>query len=181
MTMEKGWIALEEENHMTHSQWFSWVGFENYCYFKDFSRLADIEQTQWFFRMLMGAPAYNAYVIREFIEIDYLFKAEKYGNLPIGPEVRFFINNNRIVCHHFYWQENSFNASGKWDMELSALKDIVEQDYKIIADIVVKVAEKMDGFYSVDFAKAKNGNWYLLDMAEGHLSWHPDCITKESR
>ena len=31
----------------------------------------------------------------------------------------------------------------------------------------------MKGYWSVDYWKAKDGRWILIDMAEGEKSWHP--------
>lgn len=31
------------------------------------------------------------------------------------------------------------------------------------------------GYWSVDFALGKDGKWYLIDLADGVISWHPPC------
>jgi hypothetical protein len=39
-----------------------------------------------------------------------------------------------------------------------------------------KVSKVLDGYWSVDFCKAKNDKWILIDCAIGKNSWHPeDC------
>jgi len=38
------------------------------------------------------------------------------------------------------------------------------------------ISRAVPGCWSVDFAQAKNGVWYFIDMADARLSWHPeDC------
>jgi len=41
-----------------------------------------------------------------------------------------------------------------------------------------KIAQVFDGYWSIDFCRARNGQWYCIDMAEGNRSWHPKCKLK---
>ena len=122
----------------------------------------------------------NAIVIREYIPMDNLFTAF-YGKMPVNPEIRFFIENGEVVCWHWYWIEEAIR-----NPSIENWKETIEKRQKELLDEVKTLKElcatevarvfKDDGFWSVDFCRAKDGRWILIDLAEGEKSWHPeDC------
>jgi len=48
-----------------------------------------------------------------------------------------------------------------------------EDEIKILTEYSKKASEVIEGYWSVDFCRAKKGDWYLIDMAEAEKSWHP--------
>jgi len=63
-----------------------------------------------------------------------------------------------------------------WEETLNNLNYESEQEILELTHIAQKVASQFEGFWSVDFCKAKDGRWYFIDMAMGAVSWHPnDC------
>ena len=53
---------------------------------------------------------------------------------------------------------------------------MLKEEIELLTEHAKQVAEKFKGFWSVDFCKAKDGRWILIDMAIGEDSWHPkDC------
>ena len=44
---------------------------------------------------------------------------------------------------------------------------------KLLTAYAELVGSLMEGYWSVDFAQGADGQWYLIDMAEGDLSWQP--------
>ena len=130
---------------------------------------------------------FKALVFREFIEGECYFRAF-YGDMPINKEVRVFVKDGKVLCHHFYWatdaiEETRFKPTNWRDLLLKASSLSVE-DIKTIYKYANIVASKVDGYWSVDFMKSKNGKWYLIDMARGEISWHPNCpfkLTKNPR
>jgi len=130
---------------------------------------------------IFGLPI-KAIVLREFIELDWKFKA--FLKLPIAPERRYFIKNGKVLCHHPYWPEDAirfyphfhddpYYAPDNWRELLAEMNKETPEEIKLLTDYAERVAKTMDGFWSIDFAKARNGKWYLIDMAVGEESWHP--------
>lgn len=132
---------------------------------------------------MMGLD-FIGFVVREYIPMASLYKA--FGGMPVNPERRYFIRAGKIICHHPYWFDGAISGCSfhspplpdNWK-ELSA-----EMNYESLAEIIIledytlKVAEVLDGFWSVDYCKAKDGTWYLIDMALGEKSWHPEDCNK---
>lgn len=45
---------------------------------------------------------YQAIVIREFLELDWRFRAF-HGNMPVAKERRYFVKDGQVLCRHPYW------------------------------------------------------------------------------
>lgn len=125
---------------------------------------------------------YKAIVVREFLELETAFTAFS-GDMPINKEFRFFIKNGEVICYHFYWPEEAFNShparmagTPDYKVKLRELNQLSEQEDKLLNSYARTVGAVMPEFWSVDFAKGKNGVWYLIDMAVGENSYHwPGC------
>ncbi len=133
---------------------------------------------------ILGLPI-RALVFREYIQMNNLFKAF-HGNMPVNPEIRIFIKNGKLLCHHWYWVKDAIRAA--YNKELpNDWEEIIDMHTKMtFVGLVILEAEKkicplFKGYWSVDFCQAKDGKWILIDMAKGEESWHPeDCrIYKE--
>ena len=129
---------------------------------------------------MMGLP-FTGFVVREYIEMDSLYRA--FGNMPVNSERRYFIKNRGIICHHPYWFEGAISGCSyhetplpdNWK-ELSAKMNFESDDEVILlSGHANKIAQVLDGFWSVDFCKSREGLWYMIDMAMGERSWHPIC------
>jgi len=127
-----------------------------------------------------GLP-FRAIVFREFIEGECYFKAFS-GDMPVNKEVRVFIKDGKVLCHHFYWIEEAIEKTSykpkNWKELLNKAKQLSKEDIDTILKYAGMVAKVISGYWSVDFMKAKNGKWYLIDMALGKESWHPPCKYK---
>jgi len=137
---------------------------------------------------IMGLPL-RAIVFREFISMKTLFKAF-YGEMPVNVEVRFFINNGKIKCWHWYWIEYAIETGTEknklpsdWKNRIKRAKRdyLSENNIAILSTEVNKVAKQFKGYWSVDLCLSKQNKWILIDMAEGHKSWHPECKYKVSQ
>ena len=120
--------------------------------------------------------------LREFIELDWRFKA--FGGMPVASERRYFISDDGVVCHHPYWIEDAihFNAITEeyqetdWKDALQGLNLESKKEIKLLSTYAEEIHSALPGNWSVDFAKGRNGVWYLIDMARSEVSWHPkDC------
>ena len=128
---------------------------------------------------IMGLP-FRYLIVREFIPMDTRFKAYS-GNMPVNPERRYFVENGKVICHHSYWIEEAIEKGTdpkilpeNWREIATAMNIQTEEEIKILTGYAEQVSKVLDGFWSVDFCKAKDGRWILIDLANGELSWHQD-------
>lgn len=127
---------------------------------------------------VMGLP-YRAIVVREFLPLAEGFRAF-WGGLPIGWERRYFVRDGRVVCHHPYWTEDAIHSPSvpDWRERLHLASHEPEDEVAKLSGYAERVGRELDGYWSVDFARAVDGTWYLIDMARGELSWHPEGCTE---
>jgi hypothetical protein len=128
---------------------------------------------------IFGLP-FIALVLREYIPMDSRYKA--FMGMPVNPERRYFVKDGKVVCHHAYWCVEAIRAYGTTELpinwpELSADMNRESADeIKLLTSYAEMVSRAVEGNWSVDFCKAKNGVWHLIDMALSGSSWHPeDC------
>lgn len=151
------------------------------CFVQSKSQLRDnlfrIEQANERWTML-GIP-FECSVVREFLDLETSFTAFA-GNMPINKERRYFVKDGEVICHHPYWPEDAFDRHPArmandldWKEKLRKLNE--ESGEGILTEYAAKVSRAISGYWSVDFAKAKDGQWYLLDMALGKNSYHWPC------
>jgi hypothetical protein len=128
---------------------------------------------------IMGLP-FEAIVVREFIKLEAPFKAF-WGELPIAKERRYFIKDGKIDGRYPYWPEGAIkrvedtsDLPNNWKKRLTRINKMTFGERKLLSHYAELVAEVLDGYWSIDFAKGQNGKWYLIDMATGERSWRPD-------
>ena len=129
---------------------------------------------------------FNTIVVREFIHLDWKFKA--FDGLPIASERRYFIKDGEVTCRHPYWILDAIRFYGKekqwedttWKKWLQELNTESEVEIKILTNYAEMVASVLDGAWSVDFARDRDGKYWLIDMALSEQSWHPPCKNKLS-
>ncbi len=126
----------------------------------------------------MGAcffgPSYSAFVFREFLQLEASFVAF-YGNLPVNKERRYFIRAGEVICRHPYWPHDAVRGhtkDKKWRQKLGALNFESPEEIELLSRYARTVGTVMPEYWSVDFAMAKDGTWYLIDMALGDESFH---------
>ena len=119
---------------------------------------------------------YKAILIREYIPMDSKFTAF-IGKMPVNPERRYFIKDGKVICRHPYWIADAIRdpSTNKWEALLKEMNTETEEEVKLLTSYAEKISKKIKGYWSVDFCKAKDGTWYMIDMASGFCSWHPKC------
>jgi hypothetical protein len=120
----------------------------------------------------MLAPPVDVWVVREFLPTIPYGVCEKYGNMPICKEFRFFVNDGEIKCFHPYWpikalEEGGAKYSGAFDYDAFCTPDN-ECELRELASAAGKA---VGGEWSVDLLETRSG-WYITDMAEAHKSYH---------
>ncbi len=123
-----------------------------------------------------GLP-FKALIFREFIELETGFRAF-YGGMPVARERRYFIRDGKIQCRHPYWPKDSINNPNNedWECILKKQNNETKEEVRLLSEYALMVGNVLDGYWSVDFAYALDGKWYLIDMALGDESFHwLDC------
>ncbi len=118
--------------------------------------------------------ACRALVIREFLHLQTTFKY--FNEMPVAKERRYFISEGKVICHHPYWNEIAFETDDLCIKE--KLKEInyeSEMETLILKNMAKKVANVLEGNWSVDFACDISNKWWVIDMATAKHSWHPEC------
>lgn len=129
----------------------------------------------------IGLP-WEALVFREFVPLESYFVSFA-KDFPVSKEYRYFIHGRGIQCKHPYWFDEVIETEyhkttppNDWKEILAKLNTLTPEDEEVLDQFARTVSIAMGGYWSVDFAKAKNGTWYLTDMALGKESFHyPKC------
>lgn len=118
-----------------------------------------------------GLPL-NGWVLRELLPLETAFTA--FRGMPVHKELRYFLKDGEVQCWHPYWPEDAFEGQmiEGWREKLAELNRTDCDDHDRLAINVFKTAGAVPGYWSADFAKCKDGSWYLLDMAMGEDSFH---------
>lgn len=125
----------------------------------------------------------EAIVVREYIPLAARFEA--FNGLPIAPERRYFVEDGAAICSHPYWPRDAIEFWNEpepdgWREALAAMNTESTNEVALLSGYAARVSAVLDGAWSVDFALGRNGTWYLIDMAEACVSWHPgDCPAYE--
>jgi hypothetical protein len=126
---------------------------------------------------LFGLP-FRALVFREYVPMQSSYKA--FRGMPVNPERRYFVKDGKVICHHVYWVKSAIRAYGStklpenWKELSAAMNHESENETKLLTGYAEDVSRVVEGHWSVDFCKAADGCWYLIDMAQTGSSWHPD-------
>ncbi len=123
---------------------------------------------------MMGL-GFIAIVVREYIEMDSKYTA--FENMPVNPERRYFIKDGEVICHHHYWIKDAIlrPSVDNWEQLSDEMNLETVDEIKLLTLYAEQVAKAVgNDYWSIDFCKARDGRWILIDMAEGERSWHPE-------
>ena len=153
--------------------------WENSCYVKDRSSIGG-NLARLIEHDAMTSLYPDAIVFRKYIPMESYFTAF-HGNFPVNKEMRCFIRNGKPECLHPYWFEDPIAQVAEyappsvadWKEKLKLVTTFSAEDYAEICSMLASVAPLFpDEYWSVDFAKGRDGKWYLIDMALGLVSYH---------
>lgn len=121
----------------------------------------------------------SAFLVREWLDLEAPFVA--FGGHPIANEWRVFASGDRVHCYHFYWPEEAISyfpseEPEHWQEQLRRMSEaLMPFSLLEMARMAASLCPESKA-WSVDFAKDKQGLWWLIDMAEAKASRHPnDC------
>jgi hypothetical protein len=128
----------------------------------------------------LGLPT-RTWAVREFLPLEAPFHA--FDGMPVAREFRTFFRAGRLLCIHPYWPPDSIRNPSRadWRELLAAASELSQPSRALDARpalerIVERVAPRFDGAWSLDLARAVDGTWYAIDMAEMDRSFHwPGC------
>lgn len=127
---------------------------------------------------IMGLP-FKSLVVREYIVLESSFTAF-WGDMPVAKERRYFVRDGVVECRHEYWIEPAIRdgmehkslPESEWLPQLRALNHQDKDEIRLLTKYAEAVGKELGGYWSVDFAKARDGRWFLIDMARGEISYH---------
>ena len=111
----------------------------------------------------------GCFVVREFLKLQTCFTA--FGGMPVAREFRVFIKASEVLHVQPYWPPQSIRKPSipDWRYALAWLSKLSPKEQAFLEARARSV--DIEGFWSMDFAQDVKGDWYLIDMARGELSY----------
>lgn len=125
-------------------------------------------------------PFPRSFLVRRWLNLNHGFRAFGHGvggGHRIANEWRLFADPYGVRCEHFYWPaETIVNPDREnWRPILAALAKRQPSDYVRSMAQKAATALSVNGEpWSIDFAEDTSGIWWLIDVAQGESSWHPE-------
>jgi hypothetical protein len=110
------------------------------------------------FLELQGDKLNGGLVFRKFVDLEFLTKHSK-SNLPLSKEFRLFFYKKELIQVIHYWEEGDYGD--------------LEPDLNEFTNIAQSVESN---FFTMDIAKEVNGNWIILELGDGQVSWLPKTV-----
>lgn len=122
---------------------------------------------------LFGLPS-DVFVVRELLTVDPMFFA--FRHMPITREFRFWVNGGSVIGWQPYWPPEAIEESApletpEWRSRLARASKLDPHEYAALSRQSELVSSLVPGAWSVDWLQARNGRWYLTDMAHAERSW----------
>lgn len=111
--------------------------------------------------VMMRMPIGESLWLRELLDVNWC----SYSRDPLVPEVRVFIRDGDVVCHHPRLE--GFDHAPGGDEKRETAESFIEQGWdEEVEECAQRVADEFDGWWSVDFVLTTDGSgWYCTDMA----------------
>jgi hypothetical protein len=117
-----------------------------------------------------GLPT-EVWAVREMLPVNLAFRCQDYGNMPVVPERRYFIDGGKLLYSIPYWPEDALRQGSPDDTNWRDKLPVVQQEFsESAADMARKCGEACGGKWSVDVLLTRDG-YYVTDMAEAEKSW----------
>lgn len=129
---------------------------------------------------MLGFPT-DCWIVREIIPTSATFTAFR-GDMPIVKERRYFVQDDKVICHHPYWPSTVFNETRvsieDWKKHLDIINLESNDEIRLLSNLSSKVGAAVTGAWSIDWLwSEQRGQWFLIDMAEAKSSYHwPGCL-----
>lgn len=125
----------------------------------------------------LGFPA-DCWIARKLIPTKCAFHAFR-GDMPIVKERRYFVQDDKVVCHHPYWPMDAFLLEDlacsvpNWKKLLAEMNVEDVAEISILSELSSSVGATLGGAWSIDWLWSEQEcRWYLIDMAGAAQSYH---------
>ncbi|MDO3409440.1 ATP-grasp domain-containing protein [Saccharibacillus sp. CPCC 101409] len=126
------------------------------CYIPNAADRDQVERVVRTFLDRQGDELNEGLVFREFVELELLSHHPRSG-MPLSRETRVFVLDGKPAYVSNYW------SAGE-DREFE----------QALSEFVPTIAEVESRFFTMDFAKRKNGPWIVLELGDGQTAGLPD-------
>lgn len=140
----------------------------------DFSETADF----------LGLP-WDTWAVRELLPTSPLLIADRYSNMPVCREFRYFVTDGKVQCFHPYWPVDAIAQGVTKPPEnfgeiVAKLATMNDDEAGHVRALAIKAGEAVPGAWSIDILDTRRG-WFVTDMAQADRSWHwPSCPHAEA-
>jgi hypothetical protein len=158
--------------------------WESSCYVVDPDKIDSHAYEVIVYNLLAGIYGlpFRSLVVREFVPLEGGKFTAFLGNFPVTKERRFFVRDGVVECHHEYWVEGAIlqgmecklMPEAVWRPLLEEVNSIDEHEVELLSEYARKIGSTLGGYWSVDFAKTADGQWLLIDMGRGEISYHKE-------
>lgn len=146
--------------------------------------------------------SWRYWVVRERLPVKPIAVLPRYGDMPLVREMRCFVEDGSVLCHHGYWPRNSIrdglprtasknpfekdpqDAAREQEADRLYAASIMDWDGEHEALRLAKQVAKAfagDGYWSVDILETDGRGFMVTDMAVGERSFHwPECQAKKT-
>lgn len=121
----------------------------------------------------IGLP-WTRWAVRELLPTKPVGHCERYGDMPICREFRFFVSDGDVICRHPYWPLHALEQGGAiypGTFDYDAFCSLTVKEDAELSDIASKAGQVLGDAWSVDLLETERG-WFLTDMAEASKSFH---------
>lgn len=153
--------------------------WENTCYVPTEKALLRhiVRLVEWHQMAGIMGLSFQALVFREFLDLDAPFLA--FNGMPVARERRYFVRDGTVECKHPYWPPKSLVAyrgtpalPADWEQQIADLNTMDDEEVQILTQMAETFGGQNPGYWSVDFARTRDGRWVLIDAARGEVSYH---------
>lgn len=136
--------------------------WEEACFIPSASNKTQAFQVINNFIQRQGEELNGGIVLREFIYLEGIIKHPISG-MPLSKEYRLFFLNNKLVHRFEYWDEATYDAEDKMDI-----------------DEFLEIAKEIrSNFFTIDIAKTEAGEWIVIEVGDGQVSALPEKVSVE--
>lgn len=142
---------------------------------------------------LMGLPT-DVWAVREYLDVEPLFRCVRFGNMPVVTEFRVFIRGDEIEHVQPYWPLGALEQGEPdvedWRERVAHSRSLMhsfagpdgEDVWTMSGEAAGLLARRYGDdrmFWSMDWLLDRHGKWWLTDMAEGDRSFRYDPKEEE--
>ena len=125
----------------------------------------------------------DVWAVRAFIPpTPIAFTAHMFGDLPIGPERRYIVEDGKVTDAFPYWPLRAFEQESvdqkTLEMALATVSASDAVERRILGNLAWAAGTALGGAWSIDFMHTQWG-WLLIDCARKEDSWIPEDQDRE--